>query len=111
MAAKQKVVIPKAVTVAGLTWIIRRKKALKLRGEEVDGLCVPNRQELLLNPVILDKVDRTRKVLIHESTHAGLHAFPQYYDEQLISILENHIDELIRLNPDLMRMYGYERPS
>lgn len=109
MATKQKVVVPKAVTVAGLTWRIRKKKNLKLHGEEADGLCVPNRQELLLNPVILDKVDRTRKVVIHEATHAGLLAYPQYYDEQLIAIIENHIDELIRLNPDLMRMYGYER--
>lgn len=111
MAAKPKVTIPKAVTVAGLTWKVRRKKGLKLLGEEVDGLCVPDRQELQLNTVILDKLDRTRKTLNHEATHAGLLAYPQYYDEQLISIIENHVDELIRLNPDLMRMYGYERCS
>lgn len=110
MAPKQKVKPPKSVTVAGLTWLIRRKKGLRFHGDEVDGLCVPNRQEILLNPVILDKTDRTRKVIIHEATHAGLLAYLQYDDEQLVGILENYIDELIRLNPDLMRMYGYERP-
>lgn len=109
MAAKQKVVIPKAVTVAGLTWRIRTRRGLRYGGDVVDGLCIHDSQEIFLRGEILDKADRTRTTLIHEALHASLRAHPQYHDEVLIGILEDRLDELIRLNPDLMRMYGYER--
>lgn len=77
-------------------------------GEPVDGLCVPGRQELLLCRSILKWNDRTRKTLLHEALHAALVSHPQYYDETLIAIIEDRMDELIRLNPQFMEMYGYE---
>jgi hypothetical protein len=98
---------PKAITVAGLEWKVRVRTDLKHLGEAVDGLCVPDRQELLLCRSVLKWDDRTRKTLLHESLHAAFVSHKEYYDETLIAIIEDRIDELIRLNPKLMEMYGY----
>lgn len=98
----------KSIVVAGLRWAVRVRKDLKHMGEPVDGLCVPGRQELLLCRSILKWNDRTRKTLLHEALHAALVSHPQYYDETLIAIIEDRMDELIRLNPQFMEMYGYE---
>ena len=80
---------------------------LKHLGELVDGLCVPDRQEVLICRHILKWNDRTRKVLLHEAIHAALLTHEQYDDETLVAIIEDRVDELIRLNPKLMEMYGY----
>ena len=99
---------PKTITLAGLEWKVRVRMGLKHLGEFVDGLCVPDRQEVLLCRHILKWTDRTRKTLLHEALHAALVSHQQYHDEVLIAILEDRIDELIRLNPKFMEMYGYE---
>ena len=105
--AAQSVKTPKTITVAGLEWTVRTRTILRHGGETVDGLCVPDRQEIILRKQVVAKADRTRKVLLHECLHAGLLAHPQYYDETLIAIIEDRVDEIIRLNPQLMEMYGY----
>lgn len=98
---------PKSITVSGLTWKVRTKAVVRLNGEDADGLCVPDKQEIHLARKATGRIDRARKTLVHESLHAALVGFPQYYDENLITILEEKVDELIRLNPQLMEMYGY----
>lgn len=110
MAAKQKVVnAPRVINSAGVEWKIRRKKDLMVGGEDCDGVCIPDNQEIILSAEL--KGDRLRRALIHEAIHAALVSHRQYYDENLTSLLEDRLDELISLNPDLMRMYGYVRPS
>lgn len=110
MAAKSpQVKLPRAVTVAGLTWRVRRRAKLAQNGEAVDGLCVPKSQEIFIHANALRHIDRARTTLLHEALHAALRSHPQYYDETLIAVLEQGVDELIRLNPDFVEMYGYER--
>ena len=109
MAPKAQVTPPKHIQVSGLTWKIRRRAKLTHSGEEVYGLIFPDTQEIHLSGKALANADRARKTLVHESMHAALVGFPQYYDENLITILEEKVDELIRLNPQLMEMYGYVR--
>lgn len=107
MAPKAQVTPPKRIHVSGLTWKVRVKSVLRHGGESVDGLCIPDKQEIHLARKITEHTDRARKTVVHESMHASLVGFPQYYDENLITILEEKVDELIRLNPQLMEMYGY----
>lgn len=97
----------KAITIAGLTWPVRVRSGLKVAGEVVDGVCIPDKQEIRIHRGITTRVDRTRKTILHEAMHAALLSHPQYYDETLIAIIEDRVDELIRLNPALMEMYGY----
>ena len=99
--------IPKTITVAGLEWAVRIRTILTHGGETADGLCVPDKQQIILRRKITEKMDRARKTLLHEALHASLLAHPQYYDEVLIAILEDRVDELIRLNPQLLEMYDY----
>lgn len=70
-------------------------------------MCIPDKQEIRIHRGITTHVDRTRKTILHEAMHAALLYYPQYDDETLVSILEERVDELIRLNPALMEMYGY----
>lgn len=109
MAAKPKVTMPKSVYSAGVTWKIRRRKKLRVGGEECDGVCIPDKSEIVVDSTL--NGDRMRRALIHEVMHAALVSHRQYYDEALISVLEDRLDEIIERNPDLMRMYGYERPG
>ena len=105
------VTLPKQIHGRGLTWRVRRRKGLTLNGDLLDGLCVPIRQEIVINTDILTMPDRARKALLHEAMHAMLEAHPQYHDESLIVLLEESVDELIRLNPDFLAMYGYAPKS
>lgn len=109
MAASKEVVLPKEVYGRGLTWKVRRRRGLRRGGEHLYGLCNPAKQEILINTSICNTVDRARRTLIHETIHSLLEAHPQYYDEKLVVLLEDTVDELIRLNPAILSMYGYEQ--
>ena len=101
--------LPASIFAAGLTWRVRRRRKLMHSGEEVYGLIFPDKQEIHLADTACQTADRMRKTLLHEAAHAMFLGFPQYYDENLMTIFEEKVDELIRLNPAIMEMYGYVR--
>lgn len=111
MAAKQKVTLPSHIHGHGLSWRVRRRSTLRRGGETLFGLCDPIHQTIYINTTACGTVERTRRTLIHEALHALLEDHPQYDDEALINLLEGTVDELVRLNPGILALYGYARAT
>ena len=102
--------IPKKLEISGLAWPVHVRTNLTYRKQRCDGLCKPKEQEILLNRDIVGKHDRARKNLLHELLHALFYDHISYYEnEELILLLEERLNEFIRLNPHYFELYGYHR--
>ena len=96
--------LPPRILAAGLTWPVRTRAKLTS-----DGLCRPKEQDILLHRDCVNRIDRARKTLLHEMLHAMLYDRLELYEnEELILLLEDRLDEVLRMNPDFLWMYGYE---
>lgn len=103
--------IPKSLQIGGLTWPVKLRTQVTYNHQACDGLCRPRQQEILLNRAAVEKQDRARKNLLHEALHALFHDHVQYFEnEELICILEERLDEFIRLNPAYFALYEYHQP-
>ena len=104
--------IPKQLEISGLTWPVKVRSKIVYRNQQCDGLCRPKEQEILLSRACAGKQDRARKNLLHELLHALFYDHVAYYEnEELILLLEERLDEFIRLNPDFLALYGYQHES
>lgn len=101
--------IPKTLQIAGLTWAVKLRAKILLKGERCDGLCRPLEQDILLDRENVARNDRARKNLLHEGLHALFADRPVYFDDEaLIELLEERLDEFIRLNPRFFALYDYK---
>jgi hypothetical protein len=101
--------IPKTLQISGLTWAVKLRAKILFQGERCDGLCRPVEQDILLDRENVARNDRARKNLLHESLHALFADRPEYFNnEELILMLEERLDEFIRLNPRFLALYNYK---
>lgn len=99
-----KAVLPRSLHAAGLTWPVRVRKKMPN-----DGLCRPKEQDILIHADCAARMDRARRTVLHEALHALMYDRREFYEnEELVLLLEDRLDEFLRLNPEFMWMYGYE---
>ena len=98
------------LTFGGQRYSVRLKDGLKQRGKSLLGLCVYEKNEILLNPD--QGLDSLKSTLLHEALHAGANALDWDAHEATIIKMEKVVYALIRENPNLVRwLLAKEKPA
>ena len=92
---------PTKLKFGGQHYLVRLKDGLKQRGKSLLGLCVYEKNEILLNPN--QGLDSLKSTLLHEALHAGANALDWDAQEATVIKMEKVVYALIRENPSLVR--------
>lgn len=92
---------PTKLQFGGQKYIVKFIKDLKRKGQDLLGLCVYEKNEILLNPD--QGLDSLKSTLLHEAIHAGASALDWEAKEATVVKVEKLVFALIRENPGFIR--------
>lgn len=92
---------PTKLRFGGQKYFVKFVTDLKQRGKVLLGLCVYEKNEILLNPD--QGLDSLKSTLLHEAIHAGANALDWDAKEATVIKIEKLIFSLLRENPGFIR--------